>query len=325
MASKEKILSMLQNNNETYVSGSYLAEQLGISRNAVWKNINSLKNDGFNIVAVSNKGYKLLDAFSKISQDNISSLLTTSVLGRNIMIFQEIDSTNNYAKNIAKNNNAPDGCVIISECQTSGKGRLGRAFQSPKGTGIYMSIILKRDIPMDCASLLTSCTAVAVADSVDNLYHTDSKIKWVNDLFLNGKKFCGILTEASIGFEAGSLEFAVIGIGINVKSIKSFADADLLKIATSLEDETNLDISRNILIAEILNNLEPFLNSLPDKLFMNQYRKKSFLIGHKVRVTYNGFEHEAFVLDIDDNAGLVVRMDDGNTRILNSGEARVII
>jgi|MGYP001086473899 BirA family biotin operon repressor/biotin-[acetyl-CoA-carboxylase] ligase len=324
MSTKDKVLLELENNKDKFISGSALAKKLNVSRNAIWKAIKSLESSGCIIDAVTNKGYRLLKASDKISAEAIKSLLTTSYMGREIEILQKIDSTNNYAKEIAKSNAIKQGYTIISEAQTAGKGRMGRSFESPPDTGIYMSIILRPNFSIELTQLLTSCVAVAVADAVDRLYNTDTKIKWVNDLFLNSKKYCGILTEASISFESGQLEYAIIGIGINAKSIKNSLSPEVLEIATSIEDECDKTVTRNTLIAEILNSLEKYIENIESKNFMNEYRKCSFIIGETVIVTSNGESKKALAVDIDDNAGLVVRYENGTTETLNSGEARII-
>ncbi len=324
MSAKEKILLELENNKGEFISGSAIAKKLGVSRNAVWKSIKSLENLGYKIDAVTNKGYKLSEDSDKINGELIKSMLTTSYMGMEIETLSEVDSTNNYAKEIAKKIGVKQGYTVISETQLAGKGRMGRTFESPPNTGIYMTVILRPNFNIEFAQLLTSCVATAVATAVDKLYGTDTKIKWVNDLFLNGKKYCGILTEASISFESGQLEFAVIGIGINAKSIKDSLSSEISGIATSIEDECNTIITRNVLIAEILNNLEKYIENIENKSFMNEYRKRSFIIGENVIVTNNGETKQALAVNIDDNAGLVVRFNDGTTEVLSSGEARIV-
>lgn len=324
MSTKEKVLYELENRKGEFISGTSLAKKFNVSRNAIWKAIKTLESLGYEIDAITNKGYKLSEDSDKISASLIGSMLNTSYIGREIEILQSVDSTNTYAKEIAKQQTVKQGYTIISETQTEGKGRMGRSFESPANTGIYMSIILRPTFNIELTQLLTSCVATAVANAVDRLYGTDTKIKWVNDLFLNGKKYCGILTEASISFELGQLEYAIIGIGINAKSLKGSLSPKIQDIATSIEDECKMTITRNVLIAEILNNLEKYVENIENRTFMNEYRKRSFIIGKTVVITSNGKTKQALAINIDDNAGLVVQFSDGTTEILNSGEARIV-
>lgn len=323
MSTKEMVLNALENADGDYVSGEKLADMLGVSRNAVWKAVNSLKETGFNIEAVSNNGYRLIPQTSSVYEQRIRKYLTASELGRKIICFREIDSTNNYAKKIA-HENAEHGTAVISEIQTAGKGRMGRTFVSPSNTGIYISIILKNSLNAETAQLITSCAAVSVCQAIDKVCGTDTQIKWVNDIFLNGKKICGILTEASMSFETGTLDYAVIGIGINVFSVKNTFSDELLKIASSIEDECGVKTDRSQLCAEILNFLEENLKSLENRNFISEYKKRSCITGNYVIVTKGGSERQAFAFDIDDNACLKVRYDDGSEEALNSGEARII-
>ncbi len=240
---------------------------------------------------------------------------------RNIIFLNEIDSTNNYAKQLVRNGE-PSGTVITAKTQTAGKGRLGRSFCSPSGTGIYMSIILRPDYDMETVSLLTSCMSVAAARAIDKLYGTDIKIKWVNDLYLNGRKICGILTESAVNSE-GKADFAIIGIGINVKSVKQFFPADLLSIASSLEDETGETFSLSEISAGVINELERILPELESCHFIEEYRSRSCVIGRDVIITKADREKTAKAVGISDKAGLIVRYSDGTEEILTSGEARI--
>lgn len=241
---------------------------------------------------------------------------------RNIIILSEVDSTNTYAKKLAKQG-ASSGTLIISDIQTAGKGRLGRSFFSPKGTSIYMSIILRPDVSAEKINLLTPCAAVAAARAVDKICGTETKIKWVNDLYLNGKKFCGILTESSLNSK-GRLDFAIIGIGLNVRTIKKVFPAELLDIATSIEDETDKKFSLEMIAAEIINELNILLPGFSKANFINEYRNRMCIIGCNVSVTTNGTERIGKAIGISDNAGLIVQYNDGSSDIVTSGEARII-
>ncbi len=321
MSTRDNVLELLLDCKD-YISGEALASELNIGRNSIWKAVKQLQSEGFDIQAVNNKGYTL-----KKSADIIDSVLIKHFLkdkNTDVYAFNEIDSTNNYAKELAKNG-AAARTLVVSDCQTAGKGRMGRSFCSPHGTSIYMSVILRPQTDMETSQLITSCAAVAAAKAIDDICGTDTKIKWVNDLYLGGRKISGILTEASVNFETLMPDYAVVGIGINVKSMKDYFSEELLEKATSIEDETGSAPLRSQLIAEILTNLCDLTDRLPDKSFIEEYKKRSFIIGQRVAVSkFAGEEKMAVAEDISDDAGLVVRYDDGETEILNSGEARII-
>lgn len=321
MTTKEKVLGVLLESGG-FVSGETLAERLGISRNSVWKAVTSLRSDGFEIEAVTNKGYILSSEGTALSEPVIRKYLPENDK-RSIYIFDTIDSTNNYAKKLASEG-AGNGTLVTSDMQTAGRGRLGRSFCSPAGGSIYMSVILRPKTDMQSSQLITSCIAAAAADAVDRVCGTDVKIKWVNDLYLNGKKICGILTEAAINFESGGLDYAVAGIGINLKSVKNSFPEELLKIASSVEDETGNLPGRCRLIAEILKNIDSYMANIEKKAFLEEYRRRSFITGMRVSVSKYNEERTATALGISDNAGLIVKYDDGTEEVLNSGEARII-
>ena len=321
MTTKEKVLGVLLEAGG-FVSGETLAERLGISRNSVWKAVTSLRSDGFEIEAVTNKGYILSSEGTALSESVIRKYLPEND-NRSIYIFDTIDSTNNYAKKLASEG-AGHGTLVAADMQTAGKGRMGRSFCSPAGGSIYMSVILRPKTDMQSSQLITSCIAAAAADAVDRVCGTDVKIKWVNDLYLNRKKICGILTEASINFESGGLDYAVAGIGINLKSVKQSFTEELLEIASSVEDETGKLPGRCRLIAEILNNIDSYMQGIENRAFLEEYRRRSFITGMRVAVSKYDEERTAAALGISDNAGLIVKYDDGTEEVLNSGEARII-
>lgn len=316
---KETLLDTLATSNKEYISGAILAEKIGVSRNAIWKAVKSLKTEGYSIDAVTSKGYRLSAENNHLSEKLIKVSLNTKVLGNNIILLDETDSTNNYAKEIASS--VPDGTVIIADTQTAGKGRLGRNFVSPKGKGLYMSVLIRPDFDIKTASMITTSTACAIATSIENLCNSNVNIKWVNDLYMNGRKICGILTEASLGMEMKSLDYAVIGIGINVYSAEF--NRELRVSATSIEDETGCKIDRNRLCAEILNNLEKYLSEISTRNYIQEYKRREILTGNTITANINGNTIVAFAEGIDDNANLIVKLPDGNIRHLSSGEANL--
>lgn len=317
MSLKEDILADLTENE--FVSGEMMAEKYYVSRNSVWKAVKQLRDEGYNIEAITNKGYRL-----KMITNNISSaaIKKNAQADWKYVILEEVDSTNNYAKELVLNGERKN-TVVISESQTGGRGRIGRPFYSPKGNGLYMSILIYPKLNVEYAPLITSFTAVAVAKAIEKLTDGSSlNIKWVNDIYMNGKKICGILTEAGFDFEGGAIDYAVIGIGINVLGV-DFPN-EISNVATSIEKETGEKLSRNELAAEILNNLKNLQEAIKDKTYLDYYREKSNVIGKNVLVIYGDEKFNAKAILIDDNAALIVETEKG-IKTLNSGEVSIKI
>ena len=320
MSIKTKVLAILEENKGTNISGSEIATIIGVTRASVWKCIKELQSEGYSIKAATNRGYCLSSENDILSEQSIVPLLKTHSFGKKIDVFKTIDSTNTFAKSLAQLG-AEHGTVVISEQQLTGRGRLERNFYSPNGNGIYMSIILRPNLSMDNAPLITSCAAVAIAKAIETVTGLSTKIKWVNDIFINGKKVCGILTEAGMNFEMGSLEYAVVGIGINVSTMK-FPDS-LKSIATSLSLETKSVVHRNQLIAEILNVFEYYYDNITNKIFLSEYISRSNIIGQEITVIELDKSYTATAVSIDDSARLIVRMSNGDEKTLNSGEISI--
>lgn len=321
MPLKERVLTVLEENKGRSVSGSEIAKSVGMTRSAVWKAVKQLREEGYSICAVTNKGYCLSEENDFLSEQAIVPNLRTRELGRKIDVFKTIDSTNNFAKSLAQLG-AVNGTTIISEVQTQGKGRMGRSFYSPLGMGIYMSIIIRPKLSVEHSLLITSCAAVAVAEAIEKVAGMKCKIKWVNDIYSGDKKLCGILTEASVNVEQGGLEYAIVGIGLNVQNVnfpKVVSD-----IATSIKLETNENVSRSLLAAEILNCLEKRLDNIHDKDFINEYRQRSNVIGKRIEVTQGESVYSVKCKDIDECGRLIVVNDQGEEIALSSGTIRII-
>ncbi|MBQ8297925.1 MAG: biotin--[Ruminococcus sp.] len=319
---KTSVLSALAQSGESFISGTRLADSANVSRNAVWKAVKALEAEGFLIDAVSNKGYRISPDNNKLCPELISAKLRTSCLGRKLSVLGETDSTNNYAKKLASAG-AVHGMAVIADSQTSGRGRLGRGFFSPPGTGLYMSVIIRPDFGIETAQLITSCAACAAAEAAEALCGHETAIKWVNDLYMNGRKICGILTEASLSLETKSLDYAVIGIGINVLSIRDIMGSELVGIASSIEDETGVRVSRNALCAELLNRLERRLADIGSRSFLGDYRRRELLTGNTITANAGGEALTGKAVGIDENAALILELPDGSRRILSSGEANL--
>ncbi len=322
MTNKDKILNELIKSGDKYISGGRLGRNLGISRNAVWKAVRQLEDEGYRIDAVTNKGYRIVLNADNITAEDISSFLKDKPEKDKIIVLESVDSTNNYAKQLAEKG-AIHGTTVIANEQTAGKGRMGRSFSSPKNTGLYMSIILRPDIGVNQVQLFTSYLAVITATAIDTLYGCHTGIKWVNDIMLGDKKICGILTEASISCESASFKYIIAGIGINTGTVKSVFGPELLEIASSLEDETGKVIRRCELAAAIINILEEKIIELQNGSFIDEYRKRSWILGRDIIVTQNGTETSARAIDIDASAGLIVEYADGTRSTIHSGEARI--
>ncbi len=235
-----------------------------------------------------------------------------------IIVMDEVDSTNLELKRLA-GTGAKDGTVVIAEHQTSGRGRLGRSFFSPAGSGIYMSLLLKPSFEEERATLVTTAVSVAVCRAIEKISGKQPMIKWVNDLYLNGKKICGILTEAIRDAVSGKIEYIVIGIGINCAETE-FPD-DIKSIAGSICEKEE-EISRNELAAEIIKEINLMDNLTDSGDFIDEYKRRSFVIGKDIRIL-GKTEELAKALDIDENGGLVVRLWSGEIKILSSGEISI--
>lgn len=321
MKLKYRVLEVLEENKGKSISESEIARSVNMTRSAVWKAVKALREDGYSICAVTNKGYCLADDNDILSEASINSFLKTQKLGRKIDVFKTIDSTNSFAKSLAQLG-AEHGTTVVSELQTQGKGRMGRNFYSPSGMGVYMSIVLRPKLSVDYALMITSCAAVAVCEAIEKVANIECQIKWVNDIFCNGKKICGILTEASIDVEQGGLEYAVIGLGINV--LNTFFPKDIEGIASSIREITGEKISRSYLIAEILNCLEERFRDIDSNSFIDEYRRRSLLIGRNIMVIKSDSETKALCTGIDSFGRLLVRYENGTEDSLCSGTIRTV-
>lgn len=320
---KKEILKLLKENNNDFLSGEYISRTLGVSRSAIWKHIKQLKEEGYKIEAVSNKGYKLKSSPDLLTLEEIEPYLNSSVIGRKFIYFNSIDSTNNAAKKIADDENS-HGTVLISEEQTNGKGRLGRHWISPKYKGIWMSIILKPNLDPIDASKITQIAAAAVTLSLLEM-NIKASIKWPNDIILNHKKVCGILTEMNA--ELTNIHHVIVGIGINVNADKEDFPDDLKNIATSLKIESNNKINRQILTAKILNNFEilydKFINNNDIESSLKICREYSAILGSEIIIINKGKKVSAKALDIDEEGKLIVKYSNGNIEKIISGEISI--
>ena len=318
---KGEILKLLKE-TDGYVSGQELCRRFGVSRTAVWKVINQLKEEGYEIEAVRNRGYALKGAGDVLSEAGLLSCLKTERAGGRTVYFDATDSTNIQARRLAEAH-APHGTLVVSDRQDGGKGRRGRSWASPSGVGIWMSLILRPEIAPSSASMLTLAAALAVREGIQEETGLSPLIKWPNDLVLNGKKICGILTEMST--ELMEIQYVITGIGINVNQ-REFPP-EIRDTATSLSLEAGRSFRRSSLIAAILKafekDYEAFLKTGDLSLLLEEYNACLVNRGKEVCILDPSGEYRAVAEGIDENGSLLVTLPDGTRREIISGEVSV--
>ena len=320
MSVRDEVLMKLENNKGNFISGGQLSSDLNVSRNAIWKAIKKLEKDGYEIDAVPNRGYMLTPKNDILSSQSINKYLNYDL---HIEVHKIVSSTNTVLKEKAENG-APHGTVILAKQQTLGKGRLGKNFYSPVGTGIYMSILLRPDVPANEALFLTTSAAVATSRAIEDVSERKAVIKWVNDVYIEGKKVSGILTEAAFNMETGKLDYAVVGIGINVCKPEGGFPSDIDDIATAVFETKKDSINkRSILVAHVLNYFMEYYNDFESKSYVNEYIERSMIIGKEIYIVDKEKICNATALEIDENCRLKVQFEDGTTRWLNSGEVSI--
>jgi BirA family biotin operon repressor/biotin-[acetyl-CoA-carboxylase] ligase len=314
---RDKILFILKNGD--FISGEKVAKELSISRTAVWKQINVLKEMGYEIEAVKNKGYRLLSRPDMIIPEEVSFELNTKIIGNNVFCFKSISSTNRYCKDLIKKN-IKEGTVVISEIQTDGRGRKNRKWISSKG-GIWFSVILYPNIPPQQAMYVTMTGSISVVQGINEVTGLNPKIKWPNDLLYNGKKICGILTE--LDAEMDKINYSILGIGINVNNK---IDIELKNSACSLGDVLNSKVSILFLLKSIIRYLDFNYTKLLNgdlgyirKLWLSY----ADIIGRNVRVKGEKSIIEGTIVDISNNGSLILDVDDKNIEII-SGDIEYI-
>ena len=326
MSTKEKILGLLEANRDKYFSGEELARELNVSRTAVWKAIKSLQSEGYEVDAVTHKGYALSSNSDILSRQGIIKYLNDNLKNLKIDVFKTIDSTNTYIKK-SLDLNLPEGYTVISTEQTAGRGRYGRSFFSPKNLGLYWSILLHpTKFAAKDAVKVTTMAAVAMCEAIEELTDLKPQIKWVNDIYIDGKKVCGILTEGVISMESGLLESAILGTGVNLYAPEGGFPEEIKDIATALFSESQKNETQDIqnhLIASFINRFFYYYNSGDDSEYSDKYRKYSFVIGKKITVVIGDKERSALVLGIDNDCQLEVKYDDGSYESLSHGEINI--
>lgn len=319
MITKDKVLEIFQNNVGESISGQEIADRIGVSRNSVWKAVIQLKNEGYHISSQTKSGYTFLSDNDIFNAASVKALMKSN---HEVIVFDRESSSNTVAKELAAVN-AEEGTVVIVKSQTGGKGRMGRSFISISENGLYLSIILRPELPAAQSVSITVLGAVATAEAIEETSGEKCQIKWVNDIFIRGRKVCGILTEASMNFENDQLEYAVIGIGVNISPpSKDGFPNEIKDIAGSIYQDSAPKGYKSILAAKIIDKFFEYYNEMEKKKYLKSYKEKSNIIGKPVSI-YRGNEVIYGVAkDIDDDANLIVDTDSG-VRKFNSGEARV--
>lgn len=324
---KTDILAALRNSGD-YVSGQQLCDRFGVTRTAVWKVINQLKEEGYLIESVSHKGYRLVECpEDMLSQSEIVSRLTTKWAGRKLYYFDVTGSTNNDAKRLAEEG-ALHGTVVVADIQNAGKGRRGRKWQTLSGTALSFTLLLRLDFSPDKASMLTLVMALSVAEAVEDVTGVGATIKWPNDIVMNKRKICGMLTEMTMTPEMDEIQYIVVGVGINVNNstIEEFEE-EIRASATSLKIETGRQIDRAGLLQKVLVRFEEnygiFLETLDLSRLREIYQQHLQGIGCEVRVLDPAGEYTGVSQGINDKGELIVIKENGERVQVYAGEVSV--
>lgn len=341
---KSKILSLLRESGD-YVSGQELCDRFGVSRTAVWKAINQLKKEGYNIEAVPNRGYILVGEEEVFGQHELESRMDTLWAGRPVKFFEAIGSTNIQAK-LEAEEGAEQGLLLVADQQTAGRGRRGRKWESPAGCNVYFTLLLKPQYSPDKASMVTLVMALAVAEGIRASYgdadlsqeqctsnpcsrvSTEEKnvqpaIKWPNDIVMNGKKVCGMLTEMNV--ERDYIHYVVVGVGINVGK-QEFAP-EIAATATSLEEQYGKKVSRALLVANIMKAFEKYYEKFCAcgdlSGLMEEYNQQLVNAEREVRVLDPKGEYEGLSKGINAAGELLVETKNGEIIPVYAGEVSV--
>lgn len=327
MSTKSQILEILHGRDAEYISGQELASTLGLSRNSIWKAIGKLQDEGFEIESRAGVGYRLVQKGDVLSASCIRDAVNIPC---KVHILDSVDSTNNYAKTLG-DVTIPN--IIIANEQIKGRGRMGRSFYSPPSKGLYMTIAFCPDFSLDKSMLVTAVSALAVCRAFQEVTGLGPKIKWVNDVYLHGRKVCGILTEAETNFETGNISRIIVGIGVNCFE-QNFPE-DIAGSATYIKDAPK-DFNRIALAASIVNNFFDMLNNFDKKKLLREYRSRSMILGQQILLYGTSYsdmpEHggkgvRARAIDIDENGGLIVEYMEGRRsrqmETITSGEVTI--
>ena len=318
---KDRVLDSLRSSGGSYVSGGALSAELSLSRTAVWKAVEQLRAEGFVIESAPKKGYRLLSGGDALTESVVRAYLRRRDL--DLRVYKSISSTNTVLKQLAESGEA-EGTVLLAEEQTAGRGRMSRSFFSPPRSGLYMSLLLRPHMSAQLSTRITACAAVAVAEAIEELTGCRAEIKWVNDVLVDGKKVCGILTEGSIDCESGLMHYAIVGIGINIRPPEGDFPAELRQIAGALPAAPDGEDLRCRLAAAVLDRLMDLYEQLPEGDCYEAYKSRSCLIGRQINILpLEGEPVPATAIDVEPDFSLRVRLADGTETCLSSGEVSV--
>ena len=318
---KDRVLDSLRRSGGSYVSGGALSAELSLSRTAVWKAVEQLRAEGFVIESAPKKGYRLLSGGDALTESGVRAYLRRRDL--DLRVYKSISSTNTVLKQLAESGEA-EGTVLLAEEQTAGRGRMSRSFFSPPRSGLYMSLLLRPHMSAQLSTRITACAAVAVAEAIEELTGCRAEIKWVNDVLVDGKKVCGILTEGSIDCESGLMHYAIVGIGINIRPPEGDFPAELRQIAGALPAAPDGEDLRCRLAAAVLDRLMDLYEQLPEGDCYEAYKSRSCLIGREINILpLEGEPVPATAIDVEPDFSLRVRLADGTETCLSSGEVSV--
>ncbi|WP_418791366.1 biotin--[acetyl-CoA-carboxylase] ligase [Phosphitispora sp. TUW77] len=317
---KAQIVSLLKKRYPEYVSGEEISQVLGVSRTAVWKHIQKLREDGYRIESHSRIGYRLLQIPDRLFAHELAGLLTGKLIGSNIVYHETVGSTNDLAKKLARKG-AENGTVVIAEEQTGGKGRMGRTWYSPEGEGLWFSIILRPPISPIEAPKITLVAAVAVTRAIRELTDIEAGIKWPNDILVSGRKLAGILTEMSA--EIDRVNYLVVGIGVNVNLDCTKLNDGLAETATSIKQLSSGSVSRIRLLSGILDHFDVLYEEFIKGHFsqiLSKWKEMSVTINRWVKITSLEGADEGIAFDIDAEGALLLMKKDGSMKRVLSGD-----
>ena len=314
---KDALLALLTAREGEFVSGAELARTLRLSRTAVWKAAASLRAEGYPLESLPKRGYRLAPGGDVLSRENVARFLRHKEL--RLEVYPAVTSTNTLLKARAEQGEAA-GLALIAAAQTQGRGRMGRSFYSPPDSGLYLSLLLRPTAPAGEAVRMTACAAVAVAEAIETLSGRETQIKWVNDVLVDGRKVCGILTEAALDCESGTLHYLVVGIGVNTAVPAGDFPEELRGIAGAAFPE-KLPQLRSRLAAEILDRLLDYSADPGGEACFAAYEKRSLVLGRAVNLLLPGREPQpAEAIALERDYALRVRLPDGSEKTVNSGE-----
>ena len=319
---KDKILKHLRLSNAGFVSGEELAMKLGISRTMVWRHIKALEREGFEIEAVPSQGYRVTFVPDILRKSDIEQGLKAKVIGKIIELLPEVESTNTLAMEMAARG-AAEGTVVIAETQRGGKGRVGRKWISPKGN-LYLSVILRPEIPLNKAPLITLMGAVATAQAIRKQCGVLAVIKWPNDILIAGRKASGLLTEMSA--EQDRIRHVVLGIGIDVNMDIDELPAEVRPMATTLAVECGKKVDRLSLLRQLVRELDAWYQVFlaDEKDVLDEWKVLNATIGSRVAVSGRGETFQGMAKGIDDEGRLIVEIADGILRTVAAGDVSIL-